>query len=62
MSDAFINVKNLKEVQSMLGAVFNATQDAISVVDKNGIGIMVNPAYTKITGLSERMFLARVLL
>ena len=27
---------NLKEVQSMLGAVFNATQDAISVVNKEG--------------------------
>ena len=59
MSDAFINVKNLKEVQSMLGAVFNATQDAISVVDKNGIGIMVNPAYTKITGLSEKDVLGK---
>lgn len=45
---------NLKEVQSMLGAVFNATQDAISVVNKEGLGIMINPAYTKITGLSEK--------
>lgn len=45
---------NLKEVQSMLGAVFYATQDAISVVNKKGIGIMINPAYTKITGLSEK--------
>lgn len=53
MRDAVITVENLKEVQSMLGAVFNATQDAISVVDKDGIGIMINPAYTKITGLSE---------
>ncbi|HHY78304.1 MAG TPA: sigma 54-interacting transcriptional regulator [Clostridiales bacterium] len=59
MSDTMLNVKNLKEVQSMLVAVFNATQDAISVVDKNGIGIMVNPAYTKITGLSEKDVLGK---
>ena len=45
---------NFKEVQSMLGAVFNATQDAISVVNSQGEGIMVNPAYTKVTGLTER--------
>lgn len=45
---------NLKEVKSMLGAVFYATQDAISVVNKEGLGIMINPAYTKITGLSEK--------
>lgn len=54
MHDTRITVENLKEVQSMLGAVFNATQDAISVVDKDGLGIMINPAYTKITGLSEK--------
>ena len=54
MHDAMITVENLKEVQSMLGAVFNATQDAISVVDKDGMGIMINPAYTKITGLSGK--------
>lgn len=60
MQHAMITVENLKEVQSMLGAVFNATQDAISVVDKNGIGIMVNPAYTKITGLSEKDVLGKM--
>lgn len=60
MRDTMIKVENLKEVQSMLGAVFNATQDAISVVDKNGIGIMVNPAYTKITGLSEKDVLGKI--
>ncbi len=36
---------------SMLQAVFLATQDAISVVNENGKHIMVNPAYTKITGI-----------
>lgn len=47
-------ITNLKEMQSMLAAIFYATQDAISVVDQNGLGVMINPAYTRITGLSEK--------
>ena len=47
-------VTNLKEVQSMLEAIFNSTQDAISVVDQHGMGVMVNPAYTRLTGLSSK--------
>lgn len=47
-------VTDLKEMQSMLEAIFNSTQDAISVVDENGIGVMINPAYTRITGYSEK--------
>ena len=50
---------DLKEVKSMLGAVFYATQDAISVVNKEGLGIMINPAYTKITGLTEKDILGK---
>lgn len=41
----------LKEYQGMLQAVFLATQDAISVVNEKGQHIMVNPAYTNITGI-----------
>lgn len=47
-------ITNLKEMQSMLEAIFNAAQDAISVVDQYGKGVMVNPAYTRITGLAEK--------
>lgn len=47
-------ITNLKEIQSMLAAIFNATQDAISVVDQKGLGVLINPAYTRITGLSEK--------
>lgn len=43
-------VTNLKEIQMTLEAVFNATQDAISVVNQEGIHILINPAYTQITG------------
>lgn len=46
-------ITNLKEIQGTLEAVFNATQDAISVVNQNGIHVLINPAYTRITGLTE---------
>lgn len=47
-------ITDLKEVKSLLEAIFNATQDAISVVNQEGLGVMINPAYTKITGLTEK--------
>jgi PAS domain S-box-containing protein len=46
-------ITNLKEMRGMLEAIINSTQDAISVVDENGIGILINPAYTRMTGLTE---------
>ena len=46
-------ITNLQEVQSLLGAIINATQDAISVVDAEGKGLLINPAYTRLTGLTE---------
>jgi len=42
---------NSMDYQGMIEAVFLATQDAISVVNEKGEHILVNPAYTKITGL-----------
>ncbi|MHB8171973.1 MAG: sigma-54 interaction domain-containing protein [Thermincolia bacterium] len=46
-------ITNLKQMKTLLSAVINSTQDAISVVDENGMGIMINPAYTRMTGLTE---------
>jgi len=46
-------VAGLKEMSALLAAVINSTQDAISVVDENGMGIMINPAYKRLTGLEE---------
>lgn len=46
-------VTNLKEIQSMLEAIINSTQDAISVVDKKGRGILINKAYTRLIGLTR---------
>jgi len=48
-----LQMNNLKEYQGMLQAVFLATQDAISVVNEKGEHIMVNPAYTNITGINS---------
>ena len=46
-------ITDLKEMRGLLEAIINSTQDAISVVDENGIGILINPAYTRLTGLTE---------
>ncbi len=46
-------ITNLKHIQGLLEAIINSTQDAISVVDENGLGILINPAYTRLSGLTE---------
>ncbi|KHE67591.1 PAS domain-containing protein, partial [Halobacillus sp. BBL2006] len=47
-------VTDLKEVKTMLEAIIQSSDEAISVVDENGNGLMINPAYTRITGLAEK--------
>ncbi|MCM3738784.1 sigma 54-interacting transcriptional regulator [Oceanobacillus luteolus] len=44
---------DLIEVKNMLEAIIKSSDEAISVVDEKGNGIMINPAYTRITGLTE---------
>ncbi|AOV07808.1 sigma 54-interacting transcriptional regulator [Sporosarcina ureilytica] len=46
-------ITDLEKVQTMLEAIIHSSDDAISVVDENGYGILVNPAYTRITGLTK---------
>ncbi|MDO4800397.1 MAG: PAS domain-containing protein, partial [Bacillota bacterium] len=46
-------ITNLSEITETLEATLNATQDAISVVDQNGRGILVNPAYLNMTGTQK---------
>jgi PAS domain S-box-containing protein len=41
------------EIQTMLEAIIQCSEEAISVVNEHGIGLLINPAYTKITGLTE---------
>lgn len=44
----------LKKTQSLLEAIINSSDDAISVVDENGLGLMINPAYTRLIGLDAK--------
>lgn len=44
---------DLKKIKTMLEAIIHSSEEAISVVDEKGKGLMINPAYTRITGLSE---------
>lgn len=46
-------VTDLKELKSMLQAIIHSSDEAISVVDADGNGLLINPAYTRITGLSQ---------
>lgn len=50
---------DLKDLLSLLEAIINSSNDAISVVDENGNGIMINPAYTKLIGLTEDMVIGK---
>lgn len=46
-------VTNLKEVEALLKAVIESTNDAISVADADGKIVLVNKAYTRITGFAS---------
>ncbi len=52
-------ITNLEEVETKLQAIFNSSDEAISVVDENGFGMMINPAYTRITGLTEEQIIGK---
>jgi len=60
VKDLAEEITNLKEMQSMLQAIFHSTQDAISVVDEKGIGLLINPAYSKLTGLTGKDILGKI--
>src|SRR4051812_36061464 len=52
-------ITDLKEIQTMLQAIIHSSDDAISVVDENGRGILINPAYTRITGLTQEQVIGQ---
>jgi PAS domain S-box-containing protein len=52
-------VTNLKEVQTMLEAIIQSSEEAISVVDEEGRGILINRAYSRITGLTEEEIIGK---
>ncbi len=50
----------LKEMEILLRAIFQSTQDAISVVDEKGIGIIVNPAYERLSEMEESQLIGNL--
>ncbi|WP_219375992.1 sigma-54 interaction domain-containing protein [Bacillus mycoides] len=52
-------VTDLKEIQTLLEAIINSSEEAISVVDEKGRGLVINPAYTKLTGLTEEEIIGK---
>lgn len=52
-------VTNLKGIQTMLQAIIQSSEEAISVVDEHGRGLMINPAYSKLTGLEENQVIGK---
>lgn len=50
---------DLNEMRTMLEAIIHSSDDAISVVDEKGIGILINPAYTRLTGLTENEIIGK---
>lgn len=53
-------VTNLRDLESLLRAVIDSTYDAISVADEEGRIVMVNKAYTKVTGLSPKEVIGKL--
>jgi PAS domain S-box-containing protein len=52
-------ITDLKEIQTMLQAIIHSSDDAISVVDEFGRGILINPAYSRITGLTHEQVIGQ---
>lgn len=47
-------LNHLREFIHLLESILYSTEDAISVVDEKGLGVYINPAYTRITGLTQK--------
>lgn len=45
---------DLNEIKTMLEAIIKSSDEAISVVDEKGNGLIINPAYSRLTGLKEK--------
>ncbi len=57
--NSIVHRYSVEEYQSLLEAVFLSTQDALSVVDENGKHIMINPAYTNVTGINAEEIIGK---
>lgn len=53
-------VINHKEMEALLTGIIDATYDAISVADEKGKIVLVNKAYTRITGMSAEYVIGKM--
>lgn len=59
MMNMATKVTDLESVQQLLQAIIHSSDEAISVVNEEGEGLMVNPAYSRLTGLNEQDVLGK---
>lgn len=52
-------VLDLESMRSLLQAIIDSSDDAISVVDAEGMGLLINPAYSRLTGLSYEQVIGK---
>lgn len=50
---------NSETYKHNLEAVIQSSEEAISVVDEHGRGVLINPAYTRLTGLTEEQVIGQ---
>lgn len=49
------------DIENILISIFQSSYDGIYVADKNGVGIMVNKAYSRITGVKSHELLGKTM-
>ncbi len=59
IDDLVEEITKLKEIQILLESIIDSTQDAISVANEKGINIMVNHAYTELSGLKKEEIIGK---
>lgn len=59
IEDLIEEITKLKEIRIMLESIIDSTQDAISVANEKGINIMVNHAYTQLSGLKKEEIIGK---
>ncbi|WP_171038044.1 sigma 54-interacting transcriptional regulator [Aquibacillus sediminis] len=52
-------VTNLKEIEKTLKTIVDASEVATTIVDEHGRGVLINSAYTKLTGLSKKTVIGK---
>ena len=54
-----LTLQNAEESRELLQAIIDSLSDAVSIVDEKGMGIMINRAYTRLTGMNREQVLEK---